>query len=75
MSVTVPLEKPRYMKRWMVQTDPPKEASTFERVNYRSQLLFSNNMAHHFIECTTFSGLLKKINYTYKKLNVSKRSS
>ena len=27
------------MKEWMTQADPVKEASTFERMNGRSQLL------------------------------------
>ena len=48
------------MKEWMAQADPPKEASTFARMNGRSQLLFSNKMSHYFIELTTPSGLLKK---------------
>ena len=46
----------------MTQADPPKEASTFERMNGRPQLLFSNKMTHYFIEWTSGpSGLLKNI--------------
>ena len=48
------------MKEWMAQADPPKEASTFERVNDRSQLLSSNGMRHYFKELKTASGVLKK---------------
>ena len=32
------------MKESMAQGDPSKEASTFERMNGRPQLLFSNKM-------------------------------
>ena len=59
----------------MAQADPPKEASTFARMNDRLQLLFSNKMTYYFIESTTPSGLLKKIYYPYKKLDASNRSS
>ena len=48
------------MKEWMAQADPPKEASTFERMNDRLQLLFPNKMTHYFIEWTTPGSLLKK---------------
>ena len=48
------------MKECMVQADPPKKASMFERMNGQSQLLFSDKMTHYFIEWTTPSGLLKK---------------
>ena len=41
------------MKEWMAHADPPKEASLFERMNGRPQLLFSNKMTHHFIEWMT----------------------
>ena len=34
-------------KNWMVQAHPPKEASTFERMNDRPELLFSN-MTNYF---------------------------
>ena len=34
------------MKEWMT----PKEASTFERMNGRLQLLFSNRITQHFKE-------------------------
>ena len=63
------------MKECMTQSDPPKEASSFERMNGRPQLLFSNKMIHYPIEWTTSSSLLKEIYYTYKKFNASNRSS
>lgn len=43
------------------KADHAKEASTFERMNGRSQLLFLNKMTHYFIEWINPSGLLKKI--------------
>ena len=55
------VEKSPNMKKWMAQADPPKEASTFERMNDRLQLLSSNRMKHYFKELTTASGLLKQI--------------
>ena len=63
------------MKEWMAQTDPPKEASMFARMNDRPRLLFSNKMTHYFIEWETPSGLLKKKYYLYKKFNALNRSS
>ena len=45
----------------MTQADPPKEASTFERMNDRSQLLSANGMRHYFKELKTASGVLTKI--------------
>ena len=45
----------------MAQADPPKEASTFERMNDRSQLLSANGMRHYFKELKTASGVLNKI--------------
>ena len=38
------------MKEWMAQVDPPKEASTFERMNGRPQPLFLNKRTHYFTE-------------------------
>ena len=32
------------MKKWMAQADPPKQASTFERMNDRLQTVSSNKM-------------------------------
>ena len=58
----------------MVQADPPKEASTLEKMNGRPQLLFSNKMTHSCIEWTTASGLLKKIYYPCKISDASNRS-
>ena len=63
------------MKECMVQADPPKKASMFERMNGQSQLLFSNKMTHYFIEWTTPSCLLKKIyNYPCKKFDTSTKN-
>ena len=54
------------MKDWTAQVDPPKEASTFERMDGRSQFLFSNKMTHYLIEWTTTSDFLRYINiYIY----------
>ena len=59
----------------MALADPPKKASTFERMNDRPQLFFSNKMAHDFIEWMTPSGLFKKMYYTYKKFDTSHYST
>ena len=60
----------------MAQTaDPPKEASTFERMDGRSQLNFSNKMTHNFTERMNPSGFLKKIYFPYKKIDAPNRSS
>ena len=42
------LKKSRYMKDCMAQYDPSKEASTVKKMNGRSLLLSSNNMALYF---------------------------
>ena len=44
----------------MTQADPLKEVSTFERMNGRPQLIFSNKMAYCCTELATPSGILKK---------------
>ena len=54
------IKKSSHIKEWMAQADPPKEASAFERMNDRSQLLSSNGMRHYFKELKTASGVLKK---------------
>ena len=56
------------MKEWMAHADPPKETSTFERINGQPQLLFSNKMTHYFTEWTTPSGFLKKKYITLTKI-------
>ena len=61
MTATVPRNKSSYMKEWISQADPPKEASKFERMNGRPQLLFSIKVTHYFIEWTPPSSLLKNI--------------
>ena len=38
------------MKEWMPRADPPKEASTFARMNGRPQHLVSNKMTHYLID-------------------------
>ena len=53
--------KSPFMKEWTAQADLPKEVSTFERMNGRPQLLFSNKMTRYFIEWMTLSDLLKNI--------------
>ena len=76
MAATVPWNDLPYMKQRMAQVDPPKEASMFERINGRSQLLFSNKMTPYFIEWMTPSCLLKKTYYyPCKKNDISNRSS
>ena len=60
MAATVPWNKSPYMKKCMTQADPLKEVSTFERMNGRPQLIFSNKMAYYCIELATPSGILKK---------------
>ena len=42
MAATAPLKKSSYMKEWMAQVDPPKEANTVKKMNGRSLLLSSN---------------------------------
>ena len=36
------------MKEWMAQANPPKESSTFERVNDQLQLLSSKKITQYF---------------------------
>ena len=48
MAATVPWNKLPYMKEWMAQAGPPKETSTFERINDRLQVLSSNKMTQYF---------------------------
>ena len=36
------------MKEWMAQADLPKEASTFEKMNGRLNLLSSNKITKYF---------------------------
>ena len=58
----------------MTQADPPKEASTVEKMNGRSLLLSlslslslsSNKMTHCFKECRAAGGVLKRIYCFYK---------
>ena len=61
------------MKGWMMQADSPKEASTFERMNDRPQLL-SSNMTNYFKKWTTASGHLKKY-VAFTKFDTSNKSS
>ena len=60
-SDTLHKKKSPHIKEWMTQADPPKEASTFERMNDRSQLLSANGMRYYFKELKTASGVLTKI--------------
>ena len=61
MTATAPLKKSLYMKKWLAQADPPKEANTIKNMNGRLLLLSSNKTTHYFKEWTTVSGVLKKI--------------
>ena len=63
------------MKEWMPQADPPKEASTFERMNGRLQPLSSNKMTKYFKEWMTPSTVLKKYILHLKKFDALHRSS
>ena len=40
MAATVPWSKLPHMIEWMAKTDPPKETSTFARLNAATTLLF-----------------------------------
>ena len=50
MATTAPLKKSPYMKEWMTQADPPKEANTMKKMNRRSLLLSSNKAILYFKE-------------------------
>ena len=45
----------------MTQDDSPKEASTFERMNGRLQLLSSNKATQYFKEWMSATSVLKNI--------------
>ena len=68
MAATSPSKISPYMKEWMAQADPQKEASTVKKMNDQLLLLSSNKMTHYFQEWMTASGILKKIYYLYKNL-------
>ena len=72
-SDTLHKKKSPHIKEWMTQADPPKEASTFERMNDRSQLLSSNGMRHYFKELKTASGVLKNKNFVLTTGGVLKK--
>ena len=65
MVSTVPLDKSPYMKEWMAQGDPLKEACTFGRINGRPFILDKRTalqngryiLTHCFTEWTTASSL------------------
>ena len=69
MAATVPLKKSPYMKEWMAQANPPKEATTIKKMNDLSLLLSSNKMAHYFQGRTTEKIML------LQKFDASNRSS
>ena len=48
------------MKEWMAQANPPKESSTFERMNNWIQMLSSKKMTQYFKEWTTPISVLEK---------------
>ena len=60
MASTTPLKQLPSMKEWMVEADPPKEASPVKKMNGRPLLLLSNKITHNFNKCMTASGALKK---------------
>ena len=68
MAATAPLKKSPYMKEWMAQAEPPKEANTVTKMNGPPLLLSSNKTTLYFKKWTTASVALKKIYCLYKNL-------
>ena len=60
MALTTPLKQLPSIKAWMVQADPPEEASPVKKMNDLPLLLLSNKITHNFNKCMTASGALKK---------------
>ena len=60
MAATASLNKSPYVKEWMAQADPPREANTVKKMNGRSQLIFSNKTTHYFKEWTAARCFEKK---------------
>ena len=63
------------MKKWIAQSDPPKEVSTVKTMNGRSLLLSSKKMIHYSKKWTTPGVVLKKYILLLPKLDASNRSS
>ena len=66
MAATASVKKSPYIKEWMAQAAPLREAS--EQLNNWSLLLSLNKITHYFKKWTTASGVLKKIYCLYKNL-------
>ena len=67
MAATPSVKKSPYIKEWMAQAAPLREASAVKKMNDRSLLLSLNKITHYFKKWTT-SGVLKKICCLYKNL-------
>ena len=67
MAATASLNKSPYVKEWMAQADPPREANTVKKMNGRSLLIFSNKTTYYFKEWTA-ARCLKKIYCFHKNL-------
>ena len=74
MAATASLNKSPYVKEWMAQADPPREANTVKKMNGRSLLTFSNKTTHYFKEWTAARCFEKNI-LSPQKLITSNRSS
>ena len=74
MAATALLNKSPYMKEWMAQADPPREANTVIKMNDRSLLIFSNKTTHYFKEWTAARCFEKNI-LSPQKFITSNRSS
>ena len=68
MAATASVKKSPYIKEWMAQAAPLREASAVKKMNDRSLLLSLNKMTHYFKKWATTSGVLKKIYCLYKNL-------
>ena len=75
MAATPPSKTSPYMKEWMAQADPQKEACTVKKMNGQSLLLSPNKMAHYFQEWMIASGILKTNILFIQKFNALNRSS
>ena len=74
MAATASLNKSLYVKEWMAQADPPREANTVKKMNGRSLLIFSNKTTHYFKEWTAARCFEKSI-LSPQKFITSNRSS
>ena len=74
MAATASLNKSHYVKEWMAQADPQREANTVKKMNGRSLLIFSYKTTHYFKEWTAARCFEKNI-LSPQKLTTSNRSS